>query len=68
MLRKQLRKAVNGAQRSFHSSTAVHRVVATNPVKAQEVSVRPRALLPYCERALNVEMHTVMVVWKVPTY
>ncbi|KIP04793.1 hypothetical protein PHLGIDRAFT_109109 [Phlebiopsis gigantea 11061_1 CR5-6] len=37
MLKKQLRKAVSGAQRSFSSSAAVRRVVATNPVKAQEV-------------------------------
>ncbi|EKM55936.1 uncharacterized protein PHACADRAFT_256884 [Phanerochaete carnosa HHB-10118-sp] len=37
MLRKQLRKAVVGAQRSFSSSAPARKVVATNPVKAQEV-------------------------------
>ncbi|GJE98107.1 succinate dehydrogenase [Phanerochaete sordida] len=37
MLRKQLRKVASGAQRSFSSSAPARRVVATNPVKAQEV-------------------------------
>lgn len=41
MLRKQLKKALNGASRSFSTTAPARKVVATNPVKAQEVPVRP---------------------------
>ncbi|KAI0637422.1 succinate dehydrogenase [Trametes polyzona] len=37
MLRKSLPRALRATQRSFHSSAPARRVVATNPVKAQEV-------------------------------
>ena len=49
MLRKTLAKGLRtSATRSFHSSAPARRVVATNPVKAQEVQVRtlPRIRLP----------------------
>ncbi|KAI9056934.1 succinate dehydrogenase [Trametes sanguinea] len=37
MLRKSLHRALRASQRSFSSSAPARRVVATNPVKAQEV-------------------------------
>ncbi|CDO68875.1 hypothetical protein BN946_scf185000.g18 [Trametes cinnabarina] len=37
MLRKSLQRALRSSQRSFSSSAPARRVVATNPVKAQEV-------------------------------
>ncbi|KAF8894512.1 succinate dehydrogenase [Infundibulicybe gibba] len=38
MLRKSIQKSIlRSSQRSFHSSSSVKRVVATNPVKAEEV-------------------------------
>jgi len=39
MLNKALSRAVSHVRRSFHSSASVARVVATSPVKAQEVQV-----------------------------
>ena len=35
-----LSRALIRAQRSFHSSSSVKRIVATNPVKAETVKVR----------------------------
>lgn len=52
MFNKALPRAVARAQRSFHTTSSVARVVATNPVKAQEVKVlrltRSVLLLPSC--------------------
>ena len=42
MLNKALSKAVPHVRRSFHASASVARVVATSPVKAQEVKVSHR--------------------------
>lgn len=39
MLRKVLPRVVSGSRRSLHSSAPVHKVVSTNPVKAEEVQV-----------------------------
>lgn len=64
MLRKEMRKALAGAQRSFHSSAAVRKVVATNPVKAQEVPVCPIA--PHnADAALSTRLYAVVVFGKV---
>ncbi|EPS98573.1 hypothetical protein FOMPIDRAFT_1024584 [Fomitopsis schrenkii] len=37
MLRTSLPRALRASKKAFHSSAVAHRVVATNPVKAQEV-------------------------------
>lgn len=42
MLNKALSKVVPRVRRSFHASASVARVVATSPVKAQEVKVSHR--------------------------
>ena len=40
MLRKVVPSALRRRSRGFHSSSVARRIVATNPVKAQEVAVR----------------------------
>lgn len=47
MFRKSLPRALRATQRSFSSSAPARRVVATNPVKAQEVQVRLPRIPPW---------------------
>lgn len=64
MFHKSLPRAIVRSQRSFHSTPAARKVVATNPVKAEEVKVRT-STLPLQPRVYP-DPRTVLVVWKIP--
>lgn len=64
MFKRSLQRTLVRRQRAFHSSAPAHKVVATNPVKAEEVKVRQIGTAIYPGRSPFVP---VVVLRKVPS-
>ena len=57
MFRKSLSRGIKqtvSSHRAFHASTSAHRLVASNPLRAQEVKGVNRVLISFVKGLLNI--------------